>query len=215
MQRFRITFAKGDEVKYISHLDLMRAWERALRRAKIPLAYSQGFNPHPRLFFAAALPVGFTGRAEMLDVVLQKHMELHEFASRLKGQLPPGLQLENVMEVPMTLPPLPAQVVAAEYEVVVESQDAPQEMQARLDDLLVVPSLPWRRERPNGVREYDLRPLIRALWIVGRRERAYVIGMRLQADERGTGRPNDVIAALGLADAVHSIERVRLLLAQD
>lgn len=212
MQRLRITFSKGEEIKYISHLDLMRAWERALRRGRIPLAYSQGFNPRPRLFFASALPVGFTSRAEMLDVILQQDMELREFASRVREQLPPGLELKSVAEVPVALPALSAQVVAAEYEVVVESEDAPHEMQARLERLLAASSIPWRRERPGGAREYDLRPLIQKLWIIGRRDGAYVLGMRLQAGEKGTGRPDEVMAALGLAGAVRALERAGLFL---
>lgn len=215
MQRLRVTFAKGDEVKYISHLDLVRTWERALRRAQIPLAYSHGFNPRPRLFFALALPVGFTSRAEVLDVFLQQRMGLREFASRLKAQLPIGLQLKSVTEVPVDFPPLPARVVAAEYEVAVESQDSPEEMQARLDGLLAAQSLPRCRERPGGAREYDLRPLIQALWLASQREGVYIIGMRLQANERGTGRPDEVIATLGLAEAVRGIERLRLLLVPD
>lgn len=215
MQRLRVTFAKGDEVKYISHLDLVRTWERALRRAQIPLAYSHGFNPRPRLFFALALPVGFTSRAEVLDVFLQQRMGLREFASRLKAQLPIGLQLKSVTEVPVDFPPLPARVVAAEYEVAVESQDSPEEMQARLDGLLAAQSLPRCRERPGGTREYDLRPLIQALWLASQREGVYIIGMRLQANERGTGRPDEVIATLGLAEAVRGIERLRLLLVPD
>jgi radical SAM-linked protein len=212
VQRLRITFAKGDEVKYISHLDLMRAWERALRRAQIPLAYSQGFNPRPRLFFASALPVGFTSRAEVLDVVLQQRMGLREFASRVRKQLPAGLELKSVAEIPPTLPAPSAQVVAAEYEVVVESQDALHDMQARLDKLLAASSIPRRRERPDGAREYDLRPLIQRLWVIGQRQGAYVLGMRLQADEGGTGRPDEVMATLGLTDAVRAIERVELVL---
>jgi len=71
-QRLRITFAKGETLKYISHLDLARAWERALRRAGVPLAYSQGFNPRPKMAFAAALPVGYTATAEMVDILLEK-----------------------------------------------------------------------------------------------------------------------------------------------
>ncbi|MGB9880430.1 MAG: TIGR03936 family radical SAM-associated protein [Anaerolineae bacterium] len=212
MQRLRITFGKGEEIKYISHLDLMRAWERALRRARIPLAYSQGFNPRPRLFFASALPVGFTSRAEMLDVVLQQRMGLREFASRVREQLPAGLELKSLAKVPVTLPALSAQVVAAEYEVAVESQDAPHEMQARLEGLLAMSSIPRRRERPDGTREYDLRPLIQKLWIIGRRDGVYILGMRLQADGEGTGRPDEVLAALGLAQAVRAIERTELFL---
>lgn len=211
MQRLRITFSKGEEIKYISHLDLMRAWERVLRRARIPLAYSQGFNPRPRLFFASALPLGFTGRAEMLDVILEQHMDLREFASRVRERLPIGLGLEGIAEVPIALPALSSQVVAAEYTVMVESQDAPHEMQARLERLLAASSIPRRRERPGGAHEYDLRPLIQKAWIIGRHGQEYILGMCLQADAEGTGRPDEVMAALGLANAVRSIERVKLL----
>jgi len=211
MQRLRIVFAKGAEVKYISHLDLVRVWERALRRANVSLAYSQGFNPRPNLFFASALPVGFTSRAEMVDIILQCRMEPRNFAARLKRQLPPGLQLASVAEVSTTLPSLPAQVVAAEYEVCVESQDAPDEMQARLNNLLAAESIPRRRERPNGARVYDLRPLIKELKVIRRQGSMYFIGMRLQANEQGTGRPDEVMSVLGMAEAVRGIERVQLL----
>ena len=209
-QRLRLVFRKEAEVKYISHLDLMRAWERALRRAAVPLAYSQGFNPRPRLFFAAALPVGFTGRAEMLDVLLEQRMGLHDFAARLRAQLPVGLWLENVNEVPMALPPLPGQVLAAQYEVLVETEGTADEIKTRLAGLLAMGSLPRYRQRPGQERAYDLRPLIQELWFVGWRANLAAIGMRLQADPQGTGRPDEVMAALGLADAVRGTERLQL-----
>ncbi len=71
-QRMRVWFATDDTVKYVGHLDMHRTWERAIRRAGLPLAYTQGFNPQPRLQFAAALPVGFTGRGEVADVFLNE-----------------------------------------------------------------------------------------------------------------------------------------------
>ena len=211
LQRIRIVFRKGAEIKYISHLDLMRAWERALRRAHVNLAYSRGFNPRPKLVFASALPVGFTGSAEMVDIALERRMDLRDFASRLKAQLPSGLQLVSVTQVSSALPSLPSQVVAAEYEVLIDSRDSADTMQLRLDRLLAAESTPRRRERPDGSRVYDLRPLIKKLWIVGRRAEMWVIGMRLKAGGQGTGRPDEVMAALGMAEAVRGIERVRLL----
>ena len=68
MQRIRISFSRGEKVKYISHLDLMRLWERALRRASIPIAYSQGFSPHPKISIAAPLPIGVTSDGEFMDI---------------------------------------------------------------------------------------------------------------------------------------------------
>jgi radical SAM-linked protein len=212
LYRYRLTFAEGDAIKYISHLDLVRAWERALRRADVALAYSHGFSPHARLFFANALSVGVTGRAEMVDIVLERPIEPGELAHRLKAQLPLGLALTGVEQVALDLPSLPAQVVAAEYEVCVESAESPAELQARLDSLLAASELPRRLQREDKVRDYDLRPLIQALRVLGRREGMYVLGMRLQADGHGTGRPDEVLSALGLSEVTRGITRTRLVL---
>jgi len=211
LQRLRVVFGKGAELKYISHLDLLRVWERALRRAQVPLAYSEGFNPRPKLFFAAALAVGCTGLAEMIDLLLERRVELHEFASALKKQLPKGLQLVSVSEVEPTLPPLPSEVIAAEYEVRVQSEETADAIQARLHGLLAATSIPRQRERPDGVRAYDLRPLIQDLQSEGRRGDVAILRMRLQADAHGTGRPDEVLAALGMTDKTLGIERTRLV----
>ncbi len=211
-QRLRVAFSKGEEIKYVSHLDLVRAWERTLRRADLDLVYSRGFNPRPRLVFASALPVGFTGRAEMVDILLERPVDPQVFASRVVQQLPAGLELVSAEEIDTALPALPNQVVAAEYEVSVESQDSLDGVQARLDGLLAAESIPRRRERPDGDRVYDLRPLVNKLWITGRQAHTYVIVMQLQAGGQGTGRPDEVMAALDMRQTVRGIERVRLLL---
>src|SRR5579862_1368863 len=91
MRRFRLTFSKGEPVRYISHLDLMRTWERTLRRAAVKLAHSQGFNPRPRLVFAAPLPVGVTSDAEIVDVVVEDDGSAAEFVRRLEPALAPGM----------------------------------------------------------------------------------------------------------------------------
>ncbi len=210
-QRLRVTFAKGEPIKYISHLDLMRAWERALRRAQVPLAYSEGFNPRPKITIAAPLPVGFTGRGEVMDVVLLRRTSPYNFAKRLKPHLPPGLEILSVEEVYLRLPSLPSQMRHAEYRVVVESGETLAEMEERVERVLSAQSLPRRRERKGKVTEYDLRPLIDDLWVEGRQGSAYVLGMRLQADSQATGRPDEVLEAMGLGDVPRSIERTQCL----
>lgn len=211
VQRLRVIFSKGAELKYISHLDLLRVWERALRRAQVPLAYSEGFNPRPKLFFAAALAVGCTGRAEMLDLLLEHRVGLYGFASAVKEEMPRGLRLGSVSEVELTLPVLPSQVVAAEYKVRAQTGETRDAVQARLDRLLAAESIPRQRERPDGVRSYDLRPLIQDLRLAGLHRDAAIIQMRLQADARGTGRPDEVMAALGMLDTILSIERTQII----
>jgi radical SAM-linked protein len=211
LQRLRLVFGKGAELKYISHLDLLRVWERVLRRARVPLAYSQGFNPRPKLFFAAALPVGCTGRAEMLDLLMEHRVGLHAFASSLKKQMPEGLELCSVSEVELTLPSLPSEIVAAEYEVRVQGSGATDAIQNRLDSLLAATSIPRSRQRPDGTRSYDLRPLVQNLALAGRDGDAAIIRMRLQADAHGTGRPDEVMAALEMTGEVLSMERLQLV----
>lgn len=211
-QRLRLTFAKGEPIKYISHLDLVRAWERALRRAQVPLAYSEGFNPQPKITIAAPLPVGFTGRGELMDLVLSRRISPYDLARRLKPHLPPGLEILSIEEVDFDLPSLPSQMRYAEYRVVVESGETPAEMARRVEEVLSAQSLPRQRERKGKTTSYDLRPLIDALGIAGRQGTAWVLGMRLQSDSQATGRPDEVLEAMGLGDMPRSIERTRCIL---
>ncbi len=213
VQRVRVVFRVGPSVKYISHLDLMRAWERALRRAKVSVAYSAGFNPRPKLVFAAALPVGFTARAEVVDISLEQPMDLRRFADLVKAQLPSGLEIVDVSDVSAALPSLPSQVSAAEYRVTVETEESLAQVQVRLGQLLATDTLPRVRKRPGGAREYDLRPLVHKLWLVESQGAAVVMGMLLQANAQGTGRPEEVLAALGMGGAARAVERVGLLFA--
>jgi len=210
-QRLRLTFAKGEEIKYISHLDMMRLWERVLRRAQVPLAYSKGYNPRPKLALAAPLPVGFTSRGEVMDIILSHRTSPYSFAKQVAPQLPPGLEILSVEEVYLALPSLQSQVCYSEYEVIVSSGELLAEMRERLERVLRAESLPWSREREGKAREFDMRPLIDALWLKGRRDGDYVLGMRLQTDSQATGRPDEVLEATGLAGAVKSIQRTRLI----
>ena len=93
MQRLRIRFCRGEEIKFISHLDIMRLWQRALNRAGMPLAYSEGFNPHPRMSLAAPLALGVTSEAEFMDIVLAEWASPHSFTAAVSRQLPPGIKI--------------------------------------------------------------------------------------------------------------------------
>jgi len=210
-QRLRITFAKGDEAKYISHLDTMRAWERALRRAGLPIAYSKGYTPHPKITFGAALPVGFTSRCEILDVILNEPTSTEIIAQSLRRALPRGLSLVSVETVDLRLPALQSQMRMAEYHVVIAVQETAEELQKRLDSLLAVPRLLRQRRRKGAVREYDLRPLINDLWIESIEGEKCTLGMRLVTNNKATGRPDEVLDALGLTESVRSIHRTRLI----
>ncbi len=213
MQRLRITFARDGGVRYLSHLDMMRAWERVLRRAGWRLAYSQGFNPHPKLSFAAALPVGVAAWAELLDVHLEEPRALDSASAELSREMPEGLEVVDVTEVPADAPPIQRLIHAAEYSVRCPAGilDA---LIVETGRVLAASSLPRDRARDGKVVEYDLRPMIRALE-AGEEAGHPVVRMRLRADAQGAGRADEVLRELGLDPADCQITRTRLLLAGD
>ncbi|PKO23446.1 MAG: hypothetical protein CVU38_04010 [Chloroflexi bacterium HGW-Chloroflexi-1] len=209
-QRLRITFARGETIKYISHLDLARAWERALRRAGMPLAYSQGFNPRPKMAFAAALPVGYIATAEIVDVLLEEPLAPLDMARRLAVTLPPGLRVVSIKKVDSRLPALQSQVRAAEYRVSVVWEGDRADLEARVAALLAAPTLPRERMHKGRRRSYDLRPLVEGLRLEDETAEGYCLWMRLRHGTGGTARPEDVLDALGLADVLFSVERIAL-----
>ena len=211
-QRLRLRFAKGAAIKYISHLDLARAWERTFRRAGLPLLYSQGFNPRPRFQIAAGLPVGVASRAELLDVWLMQQWEPEEVLARLRAVSPPGLEVLEVVEADLKAPSLQSQVCAADYEAVVRTVEPLAAIQGRVEVLLGAPTLPRRRLHKGEWQTYDLRPLIHSITVTmgGVQDGERILVMRLLASQQGAGRPDEVLDALGLSLLPHTVERIML-----
>jgi radical SAM-linked protein len=212
VQRLRVTFCRGEEVKYITHLDIMRFWERALRRAAIPLAYSQGYSPGPRISLAAPLPVGVTSTGELLDVYLSRRVTPYDFIKTVSQQLPAGIAMREVREVGLGLPSLQSQVRWSEYQVDVPTDRSREEVEAALAELLAAESLPWQHQREKEVRRYDLRSLVQDLWLESLADGFCTLGMRLRTDSQGSGRAEQVTAALGFSEPPLRIERRKLIL---
>jgi len=212
MQRLRIRFCRGEEIKFISHLDIMRLWQRALNRAGIPLAYSEGFNPHPRMSLAAPLALGITSDAELMDVVLAKWASPHSFTEAVSRQLPPGIEIIQVYNIPLTLPSLQSQVRYAEYTIELETEKGQKDIASAIARLMAKEQLPWQHQRDTGPRHYDLRTLIDDIWLVDGSADHRTIGMRLRCDSSGSGRPEQVAAALGFTRYPNSIHRTKLIL---
>jgi radical SAM-linked protein len=212
MQRLRVKFSRGDELKFISHLDIMRLWERALRRARIKLAYSEGFNPRPRVSLAAPLAVGVTSEAELMDLFVNGTVSPHWFTSSVSRQLPSGIEISAVYQIAGNLPSLQSQVCFAEYTVLVNKELVLDEMESAISELLSLEKLPWSHLRDTGKRSYDLRALIDDIQLVDSGDNCYAISMRLRCDNNGSGRPEQVVLALGLTDYPVSVHRTRLIL---
>ena len=210
--RIRIKFVKQGALRYTGHLDLHRLWERAARRAELPLAYSQGFHPQPKMNMAAALPLGFSSRCEMLDMKLEHDIALDDLPARLNATLPSGIQVVDVEQVDERAPALQTQVVSAEYEVTLTEAVDGSELKRKVDSLIESKIIP--RERRGRI--YDLRPLIEELSLTptplpqGKGQGVRVF-MRLAAREGATGRPEEVLDVLGIAFEGTRIERTHLI----
>jgi radical SAM-linked protein len=201
--RIRITFTKQGALRYTGHLDLHKLWERAARRAELPLAYSQGFHPQPKMNMAAALPLGFSSRCEVMDMRLEHTITLDDLPTRLNETLPSGLQVVGVEQVDERAPALQTQVASAEYEVTLTDPVDRSELKRRIDSVLELETMP--RERRGKL--YDLRPLVEELHLLTDGK----IFMRLAAREGATGRPEEVLDMLGIAFEETRIERTRLV----
>lgn len=211
MIRLRIHYSKTQALRYTSNLDMHKIWERTLRRARLPLAYSQGFHPQPRLNQACPLPLGILSRAEMIDIWLEEELSPNTVMEKLTLALPAGLQISKIQPVDLKEAPIPTQVTASEYHVTLLQPIPLLNLAARLEALLAETSLSrhWRNK------PYDLRPLILHLSLLASADGEYpVLSMTLSARESATGRPEEVLSALGLDPYAARVERIRLLLTQ-
>lgn len=215
VQRLRITYSQQGALRYVGHLDVVRTWERALRRAEIPLAYSEGFNPQAKLQFASGLPLGTTGRAEIMDVVLTEATDPAAFADQITAHLPAGLAVVAVAEAPLKTKALQGLLRASEWQADIATDLDAGELEAQVRSFMASASYEATRKRKSRNASYDLRSLVLNMEVAGEPEPGWQrLRMTLRSEPSATGRVDAVLAALGLGDLVSRIERQRLIFAE-
>lgn len=199
MTRMRIRFSKLAEIRYISHLDLMRTISRAIRRAKVPIAFSQGFNPHHLLSMGSALSVGLTSTGEYMDLELTKELSVLEFMEMMKPMLPNGLELVTGELITGKVDSLMAQINIAVYHVRLKTNLSKGGIEQRIRDFYLEDQILIQRQSKKKVREVDLKPLLRELKVL---ELAgdFSLEMIVQTGSKGNARPEEVIRALAKYD---------------
>ncbi len=212
VQRLRITFSRCGAVCYLSHLEMMRLWERTFRRTGWRLSYSRGYNPHPKISFAAPLPVAVAGASELLDLYLDEPRDPLQAHSELARQLPDGIQVRSVEEVLEESPALQKVMQAAEYRVRCISGPSNEQLRSAVDRLLAAESLPRERVKEGKTRGYDLRPMIRDLAVEENADGYLELRILLRADAQGAGRPDEVLREMDIDPADCRITRTRLVL---
>jgi radical SAM-linked protein len=207
--KVRLRFHKGGHLRWLSHHDLMRTFERMLRRAELPFRRSAGFHPHPRIVCALSLPLGAVGRAEVVEIEFDQRLAPEEVRDRLRAQSPPGLDVLDAKRIP---PAAAAHVVGFCYALTVPADRVAAAL-PRVADLLAATQCVVERTRPTP-RRLDVRPLIRDVRLdaaTGRLE------MDLCLSPAGAPRADEVLGLLGLTDVLPDtvLERVRLDLEED
>jgi len=178
-----------------------------MRRADLPLSYSLGFHPQPKISIAAALPLGFSSRGEVLDIRFNAEIPTEEIAARLSVSLPPDLQIIDVEIVDEREPALQTQVLSATYDVHLTEPVDGSELARKVEEMLMSESLP--RERRSKL--YDLRPLIETLNVITETNEKVWLQMKLAARDGATGRPEEVLTALGIEPEYTHVERTKLI----
>lgn len=195
MLRFRIRYNKDTPLQYIGNLDLHKVWERYLRRARIPVAYTQGFHPQPKIQQAAPLPLGFLSQNDLIDVWLNtEYWTESDFLNHLKLSQQPGIEILSVAAVPLNSASLPTLILSSTYRVIPLDPINLTHLQNRLKEMMERPSI--IRARRN--KTYDLRPLIEKIEVIPLSGDCVEFQMQLSAREGATGRPDEVLAELEL-----------------
>lgn len=208
MQRIRLTYAKTEALRYTGNLDMQKVWERTLRRARLALAYSQGFHPQPRIQQACPLPLGYLSRQEILDFWLESDCSLEEIQQAIHKALPPGINLLNLESIDPFAPAMQKLARSSLYLVILLDAFPHEELETRIDTVINSTTLP--RERRGKV--YDLRPLVEAITLANCPDGDLPhLLFRLSARDGATGRPDELLLAMGLNPFAARIERISVL----
>ncbi|MGC9358276.1 MAG: TIGR03936 family radical SAM-associated protein [Anaerolineae bacterium] len=216
--RHRITFATRRTLAHVSVLDLGRVWERTLRRARIPLRYSQGYNPRPKMQFALPLPTGCGGDAEWLDIWLEEPWNSARITSALAGKTPEDLIVVAIEAAHEDEPALFERVLATEYRVLLRDV-APERVSKAVEAFLASESVLRPKRGRRRHKKYDLRPLVESLTLENLipegsgedyQDWTTALEMRLTALPGATGRPDELLKALDLGDVPRRCTRTRI-----
>ncbi|MCB9678493.1 MAG: TIGR03960 family B12-binding radical SAM protein [Alphaproteobacteria bacterium] len=207
VQRLWMRVSRVESGRYLSHLEAMHAWVRALRRAKVPVAYSQGFHPHPRVAFSSAMPQNQASIGEYMDLVLTERRDPVELVERLSSVLPAGFGVHGVQEVDMRAPALMSLVEGAVYTVYFPHLTKA-ELEARVADLLAMDEIPVeRRLKPRKPKKgkrgrpqdrsagIDLKPMIASLAVRDTREVPAIDVTMISHDGKG-GKVRELVPLL-------------------
>ena len=203
VQRLRVWFGKQGEMALIGHLDLVRLFDRAVRRAALPITFTGGFHPGPRISFANALPLGVSSSSEIADFELTQKLEVLEFREKLAAQLPAEIPIYCVEEIDLKSPPATQLLEKAEYLLILEASELVdlEQWQSWIDSVNNASEIYWKKTTKSGkIMEVNLRDRLFYLTLEPQENREKMsIKLRYQGSCRNDGtllQPEQVIYML-------------------
>lgn len=197
LNKIRVKFTKGDKLKFISHLDMLKMFDRALRRAHIPIIYSQGFNPHPKIEFALPLSVGVTSDSEYADFEVEETYSPLRFKNELNAVLPEGISITEASKVE-TSKSLMSLIVSASYfiNITFDKKTDEKGINEVINDIMNSTDISVSKKSKAGIKKVNIRPMIYKLWNGGSdseycntKTDSYRIGTLLSAGSRKNLNP--------------------------
>lgn len=167
MAKYYMVFEKVGDMKYISHLDLLRLFKRAFKSADIPLVHSEGFNPHPRLAFGQPLSLGYESLEEWLEFETKEPYQEKDLQTAIGGQLPKGINIKKTITAPLNSKALAATCYQADYTITINLKNGPLDV-ARLQELFMKRSeilVNKSTKKSKAIKSVDIRPMIKKLEI--------------------------------------------------
>ncbi len=213
MIRLRATFEKCGRAKYISHLDLNRCMLRTFRRSRLPIWYTEGFNPHPYYSFALALSLGFESSCEILDFNLNNDIPFDEIRDKLNAVMPEGMRIVKVAEQKQKI----TAIAKAEYSFSLVSDDI-DTLLANVQELIACPEILIEKKTKKGMKTVDIKPDMEIL-SCSKTENSIDISMYLPAGTQTNYNPTLFIEALKKATEIpfetKNIRRTAILCADN
>ena len=161
--RMLAVFEKGERIRHIGHLDIQRSVQRGLRRSGLPVAYSNGFNPHILITFASALSTGACGTREIMDVTMAEEVTAEEFLERMNKAMPPEMRLSEARALDQKHPALMASLRAAKYDLLIRDPEQAEKLAAAIPGMMEKETVMAMRKTKTALKECDIKPLIHEL----------------------------------------------------
>lgn len=211
--KVRVRFTKVGKVRFLGNLDLVRNWERAVRRANLPVAYTGGFSPRPKLHYGLALPLGAESYAEYMDIDLAERVELDGLAEALSDGMPPGIDVTDVGEVPANATALQAVVDHCTWEIDLVGTPL-EELAATVQRVMESDEVLLTFERKKKSITENVRPALLDLSVEERREGAVTLAASLATKPRSV-RPSELLTCLGVGSDSARVRRIEQWMTQD